>query len=296
MTANEVSGRRWTKHGKDRLFVSFAERDMGWVDLKDGSLHPGEQVPVQVLAAAAARAAKNMGVPLPPYKFRGLPWPDASPVVKAHDLARNTAGKGVTSQARTERGGVTKAAMEWMGKNALQDAGVTRTDQAWDAGAKGERIVGKLLNAYCDASRGLWHVLHSVPVGGNGADIDHVLIGPAGVLTVNTKYHPRRTLTVTANGILLDGEPADYGAKSLAEAERASRLVSRALGWTVPTAPMLVLAQGTLNVSEPMKGVAVVTAESLHGWLNRSPVLLNAAQIGKVYSVARNRNTWKPKG
>ena len=31
-----------------------------------------------------------------------------------------------------------------------------------------------------------WHVIHSVP-SEKGADIDHVVIGPAGVFTLNTK-------------------------------------------------------------------------------------------------------------
>ncbi|MGJ9403557.1 nuclease-related domain-containing protein [Arthrobacter sp. KK5.5] len=37
-----------------------------------------------------------------------------------------------------------------------------------------------------------WAVLHAVPVGAGTADIDHVLIGPAGVFTLNTKDHNNR--------------------------------------------------------------------------------------------------------
>ena len=33
-----------------------------------------------------------------------------------------------------------------------------------------------------------WRVLHSVPVEG-GRDIDHVMIGPPGVVTINSKHH-----------------------------------------------------------------------------------------------------------
>ncbi|MCE0446144.1 NERD domain-containing protein [Streptomyces tricolor] len=36
-----------------------------------------------------------------------------------------------------------------------------------------------------------WHVLHGVPKS-NGGDIDHLLIGPGGVFSLNTKTHPRR--------------------------------------------------------------------------------------------------------
>ncbi|MBG6212216.1 hypothetical protein RCH23_000129 [Cryobacterium sp. CAN_C3] len=34
-----------------------------------------------------------------------------------------------------------------------------------------------------------WTVLHAVPVGSGSSDIDHVVIGPAGVFTINTKNH-----------------------------------------------------------------------------------------------------------
>jgi len=41
-----------------------------------------------------------------------------------------------------------------------------------------------------------WRVLHSVPLrdarGAVRGDIDHVLIGPPGVVTINTKHHPPR--------------------------------------------------------------------------------------------------------
>jgi hypothetical protein len=32
-----------------------------------------------------------------------------------------------------------------------------------------------------------WRVLHSVPVGSRDSDIDHVVIGPGGVYTINAK-------------------------------------------------------------------------------------------------------------
>ncbi len=34
-----------------------------------------------------------------------------------------------------------------------------------------------------------WRVLHAIPVGERGSDIDHLAIGPAGVFTINAKYH-----------------------------------------------------------------------------------------------------------
>jgi hypothetical protein len=35
-----------------------------------------------------------------------------------------------------------------------------------------------------------WRVRHAVPIGDKGSDIDHVVIGPGGVFTINAKHHP----------------------------------------------------------------------------------------------------------
>ena len=61
--------------------------------------------------------------------------------------------------------------------------GVKTDERAWRVGAKGEEKVASEL-AKLDAR---WRVLHAVEVGENGSDIDHVVIGPPGVFTLNAK-------------------------------------------------------------------------------------------------------------
>ncbi len=54
-----------------------------------------------------------------------------------------------------------------------------------DRGATGEEHVGGLLDCFCDNR---WFVIHDAIVG--RGNIDHIVIGPAGVFTVETKSHP----------------------------------------------------------------------------------------------------------
>ena len=54
-----------------------------------------------------------------------------------------------------------------------------------DRGATGEEQVGGLLERFCDNR---WFVIHDAIVG--RGNIDHIVIGPAGVFTVETKSHP----------------------------------------------------------------------------------------------------------
>ena len=58
---------------------------------------------------------------------------------------------------------------------------------SWYWGALGEMAVGRELSKLGPE----WMVLHAVPVGSGDSDIDHVLIGPPGVFTINTKHHQR---------------------------------------------------------------------------------------------------------
>ncbi len=57
----------------------------------------------------------------------------------------------------------------------------------WFAGAVGEMQVGRILAKLGEE----WTVLHAVPVGEGRTDIDHVVIGPAGLFTINNEAPPR---------------------------------------------------------------------------------------------------------
>src|ERR1700759_1070907 len=55
--------------------------------------------------------------------------------------------------------------------------------ERWERGAEGERKVGAILEGLAPD----WHVLHDVSLG--HGNIDHVLVGPGGTFTVETKSH-----------------------------------------------------------------------------------------------------------
>src|SRR5690606_5346631 len=61
---------------------------------------------------------------------------------------------------------------------------LTSESRPWYWGVLGERIIAELLVSLPSD----YLVLHSVPIGNGNTDIDHVVIGPSGVFTINTKY------------------------------------------------------------------------------------------------------------
>ncbi len=108
----------------------------------------------------------------------------------------------------------------------------------WYLGVLGEMAVGKLL-----AKLGTeWVVLHSVPVGERDADIDHVVIGPAGVVTVNTKHHRGQRVWVAGRTFLVAGRKQPYIAKAEAEARRAAKCLELgSSGEATPVRPAVVV-------------------------------------------------------
>lgn len=63
--------------------------------------------------------------------------------------------------------------------------GNTKRDYvAWSQGAEGEEVVGGILEGL--AGEG-WRAIHDVSFG--GCNIDHVVIGPGGIFTIETKSH-----------------------------------------------------------------------------------------------------------
>jgi hypothetical protein len=73
----------------------------------------------------------------------------------------------------------------------------SRREVAWRKGAEGERIVGSALDAL--SSDGATSVLHDRKIPGSRANIDHIMVAPTGVFTVDAKRYSGR-LEVRARG------------------------------------------------------------------------------------------------
>jgi hypothetical protein len=72
---------------------------------------------------------------------------------------------------------------------------------AWRRGAAGERRTGRLLGSL---ERHGWAVLHDLAIPGSSANIDHLVIGPGGVVVIDTKQY-RGRLQQDHDGLLWHG-------------------------------------------------------------------------------------------
>jgi hypothetical protein len=135
----------------------------------------------------------------------------------------------------------------------------------WDRGAEGEEHVGAILDSLNVHG---WLTIHDVDTG--RGNIDHVLVGPGGVLTVETKSH-RGRLSV-----------ARLDERMLKQAYAEAKYVEGIVGHTV--APLLVFSRAYLDrpVSR-QRGVLVMPARMLAGHLARRPARLSATEVADLH-------------
>jgi hypothetical protein len=170
---------------------------------------------------------------------------------------------------------------------------VNTDERAWRVGADGEEAIGARL---AKLSTHGWRVLHSVPVGQRGSDIDHVLIGPGGVYTVNTKNHPGGRVWVHQHAVRVNGQTTDYLRNSRFEAARTERLLTAVAGWSVIVRPVLIFLTGTLvpnvTIRQQPDGVTVLDRTDVPAAFRRTPVSLSSEQCNWIYGWARRSTTW----
>jgi hypothetical protein len=136
-----------------------------------------------------------------------------------------------------------------------------------DRGATGEEQVGGLLDEMSD--RG-WRVIHDASLG--RGNVDHILIGPPGVFTIETKSHPGPVRVALVHGAAL----------SQAQAQR--RAIERVTG--VEVEPLIVFSRAW--VDRPMarrKGVRVVPARMLVRYLTKLPARLSPREIERAHGL-----------
>lgn len=163
--------------------------------------------------------------------------------------------------------------------------------QSWFAGAIGELKVGELLSRLGPE----WTVLHAVPVGTGASDIDHVVIGPAGVFTINTKRHRGKKIWVGDRMLMVSGQKTDHLRNSRHEAKRAAKLLTKATGISVEVHPVLAIVEpASFTFRQRPQDVSIMDARRLPRWLKRRRAVLAPDELASIIDSAAEVRTWHP--
>lgn len=170
------------------------------------------------------------------------------------------------------------------GRSPLSDE-----SRPWYLGALGELDVANRLGSLGDA----WTVVHSVPIGTRGSDIDHVVVGAAGVFTINTKFHKDARVWVSSRKLLVNGQAKDHLRNSRYEATRTQKLLSTAAGMEVAvTGVIAIVGAKQITIREQPADIAVLDAARLTRWLKKQKPRLDQAHTAALSALVRNAATW----
>ncbi|TGN66636.1 NERD domain-containing protein [Nocardioides eburneiflavus] len=170
-------------------------------------------------------------------------------------------------------------------------------ERAWRIGADGEEAVGDQLEKMARKNP-RWHVLHAVPVGERGSDIDHLVIGPAGIFTINAKHHPGAKIWVGKDQLRVNGHVEPYIRNSRFEAKRASRILSAAVGFEVVVDALVILfgvEDITIKTQPGEKDGSTVHVKYRRQavrWLGQQATRLSDDQVEAIYEQSRRSTTW----
>ena len=156
---------------------------------------------------------------------------------------------------------------------------------AWRRGAAGERRTARLLTPL---ERRGWAVLHDLAIPGTTANIDHLVIGPGGVLVIDSKqyrgrlrldrdgmvWHGRRLLVSVLRKVLWGADQAD---EALGIADITVAAIVAVHGASVPW--------GWLQAD----GVTIVPARRLPDLLQTLPPILGPERVAWLADRARLR-------
>ncbi|QEE62044.1 NERD domain-containing protein [Salinibacterium sp. dk2585] len=205
---------------------------------------------------------------------------------QAAELLTYPAGYGVVRECleQQQQAATRSGVARFFGVNPLHpDA------RSWYGGALGEMRVGEVLERLGQE----WSVFHAVPVGTRGSDIDHVVVGPGGVFTINTKRHPGAKVWLGERMLLVAGQKTDHLRNSRHEASRAAKLLTAAAGMPVDVRPLLVLvAINSMTVKRRPSDVVVITDSQLLRWLGKRQRVLSDEQVRQMADAAGQVRTW----
>ena len=123
-------------------------------------------------------------------------------------------------------------------------------------------------------------------------NIDHIVISPKGILTIETKSH-RGVVTCEGEMLKRDGKPfeKDFIKQAWAQAYFIRILLTRH-GMSAPnTQPVILFANADVQVRQQVRGVEIISRRYFPLYLERLPKRISAKEAEKIFEILRSSQT-----
>jgi Nuclease-related domain len=134
-------------------------------------------------------------------------------------------------------------------------------------------------------------VVHDQTLGRRGVRVDHIVVGPFGVLCL-TARHQRGRVTVNDQDCVAEGERLDLVTEARATAELVGVHLKGATGLDCSPLPVVVLIGAHLTIQKRPAGVTVLTDEALGLWLRSLPRAFDEVEEQTLARAAGAEATW----
>lgn len=294
----ELQVTRWCKYGHQRLYVSAPDGiKVGWYDILTGEEHLDHAELIEGFRAILTLhlgEARPEVEPTPEAGVEDVPTPTPgvevadSPARLVADLAGRRPGQAAREKAELEAAAARERGRVRFAVDRFRDS--PTDERNWRVGADGEEKVGSRLDKLRKQG---WFILHAIPIGEHGSDIDHVVIGPGGVFCINTKTHLGKKVWVGGNTVMVSGQRQPYVRNSRFEARRTAELLTLAAGAPVGVRPILAIMCAELAVKTQPEDVIVVGSRTVAPWLAKRKRVYSPEEVALLYGWARLSTTWE---
>lgn len=159
------------------------------------------------------------------------------------------------------------------------------------------RIPGTPLHTVAKILEGLADdcvVVHDQPIGRKGGRIDHIVVGPFGVLCL-TGRHQRGLVTVTVKDCIADGVRLDVVSEARGRATAVGARLKSVSGLACTPHPVVVMIGAQLTLHAQPEGVTILTDGALPLWLRSLPQALDDVQQRALSNAVIDAATWTTK-
>jgi hypothetical protein len=159
-----------------------------------------------------------------------------------------------------------------------------RRVESFFRGARGEERVANILAALPDG----YHVFNDFEAGGD--HVDHVVVGPTGVFSIETKWW-RGAVEIVEGHVLVNGAlpSRDPVAQTQREADRVRTAIKK-IGFDVTVVPVVCFASDTFAARIAQCGsVKVLNANAIDGWFSSLPCVLPPNELARLVQLMVTR-------
>ena len=167
-------------------------------------------------------------------------------------------------------------AIKFLERHGLEKA--KRTKDA-ERGAIAEETVGAILDHLPEGN----FVIHDFDSG--KGNIDHILICPKGIFTLETKSHPGK-VSFDGEKLLRNGRPfeKDFLKQAWAQCYLVREILAK-WGITTPLAePVILFTKAFIEVRGKAKGIEIADIKYFPKYLERLPDKLSTPEAGRIYN------------